>query len=359
MSILDRYIAREFWKGLAGALATFLVLYLGGDTLRQGLRDEVPAAYAMQFTLYQLPEVLVLLLPAACLMGVLISLSGFARRNELTAMFASGISLGRIAFVLMSLVFMLCCASFVVTDRVVPPLAKARAHFYRTVIQKKPDLQTDIKQNKVWYRSRNLIYNLRSFDPKANEISGLSIYTFNDSFDLVQQIEARRANYVDGKWVLNDGLLTLFEEDTGYPVTRHFSSQTMHLNETPTDFKEIEKEVETLRLKNLWRYIQRNKSAGIDTHNYEVVFWSKISMALVPLIMALLGIPFASKHHRHSSVARDISLCFFIVVIYWLLFSAALSMGKTGWIPPFWAAWAPNILFFGFGVFMVLRTRKA
>ncbi len=339
-------------------MATFLVLYMGGDTVRQGLREDIPARYALQFTFYQLPEVLVLLLPAACLMGVLISLSGFARRNELTAMFASGVSLGRIAFVLMSLVFMLCCVSFVVTDRVVPPLAKIRAHFYRTVIQNKPDLQTDIKQNKIWYRSRNLIYNLRSFDPKLNEISGLSIYTFSDNFDLVQQIEASKANYLDGKWVLSDGLLTLFEEDTGYPVTKHFDRQTMTLNESPGDFKEIEKEVETLRLKNLWRYIQRNKSAGIDTKSREVTFWSKISMALVPLIMALLGIPFASKHHRHSSIARDISLCFFIVIVYWLFFSSALSMGKTGWVPPFWAAWTPNFLFFGFGIFMVLRTRR-
>ena len=32
---------------------------------------------------------------------------------------------------------MLCCGSFIMTDRVLPPLAKARAQFYRTVIQKK------------------------------------------------------------------------------------------------------------------------------------------------------------------------------------------------------------------------------
>ena len=38
------------------------------------------------------------------------------------------------------------------------------------------------------------------------------------------------------------------------------------ITETPKDFQEIEKEVETLRLKNLWRYIQRNQDAGIDTH---------------------------------------------------------------------------------------------
>lgn len=358
MSILDRYIAREFWKGLLAAMVTFLVLYLGGDTVRQGLREEIPPAYAFQYTLYQMPEVLVLLLAPACLMGTLICLSGLARRNELTAMFASGISLGRISFVVLSLVFMLCCASFVVTDRVVPPLAKARAHFYRTVIQKRPDLQTDIKQNKIWYRSRNLIYNLRTFDPRRNEIAGISIYTFNDQFDLIQQIEAKRANYLDGKWQLSDGLLTLFDQQSGIPMTRHFDTQAITLNESPADFQEIEKEVETLRLKYLWRYIQRNQAAGIDTHSFEVTFWSKISMALVPLIMALLGVPFATQHQRHSSLARDISLCFLIVLIYWLLFSAGLSMGKSGRIPPVVAAWGPNLLFFAFGVFMVMRTRR-
>lgn len=339
-------------------MATFLVLYLGGDTVRQGIKEDIPPAYALQFTLYQMPEVLVLLLPPACLMGTLICLSGLARRNELTAMFASGISLGRISFVLMSLVFMLCCVSFVITDRVIPPLAKARAQFYRTVIEQKPDLQTDIKQNKIWYRSRNLIYNLRSFDPAKNRISGISIYTFNDNFDLIQQIEAKAADYVNDRWILSDGLLTLFDETTGHPMSKHFDSQAMTLTETPTDFQEIEKEVETLRLKYLWRYIQRNKEAGIDTRAYEVTFWSKISMALVPLIMALLGIPFATQHQRHASLAKDISVCFLIVLVYWLFFSGSLSMGKSGWIPPLWAAWLPNILFFAFGLFMVLRTRR-
>ncbi|MGE3261442.1 MAG: LPS export ABC transporter permease LptG [Bacteriovoracia bacterium] len=359
MSILDRYIAREFWKGLLAAMATFLVLYLGGDTVRQGLRDDIPPAFALQFTFLQMPEVLVLLLPAACLMGTLICLSGLARRNELTAMFASGISLARIAFVVLSLVFMLCCVSFVVTDRIVPPLAKLRAHIYRTEIQKKPDLQTDIKQNKIWYRSRNLIYNLRSFEPRINRISGISIYTFNDRFDLIQQIEADTADYADGRWLLSNGLITLFDEANGYPMTRRFATQSLTLNESPAEFSEIEKEVETLRLKNLWRYIQRNKDAGIDTHSYEVVFWSKISLALVPLVMALLGIPFATQHHRHASLARDISLCFLIVLVYWLLFSASLSIGKSGRIPPLWAAWGPNFLFFGLGLFMVLRNKRA
>lgn len=340
------------------ALATFLVLYLGADTVRQGVREEIPAAYALQFTLYQLPEVLVLLIPAAALMGTLICLSGLARKNELTAMFASGISLARIAFVILSLVFMICCASFVITDRIIPPLNKARAHFYRTVIQKKPDLQTDIKHSKIWYRSKNLIYNIKTFDPKLNQIHGISIYTLDSTFHLVQQIEAEKAEFLDGKWLLKNGLATIFDGKPAFPLSQKFEKQTISLSETPEDFKEIEKEVETLRLKFLWKFIQRNKEAGIDTHGYEVTFWSKISLALVPLVLTILGIPFAVQHHRNSSVARDVSVCFLTVVLFWLLFSTALSMGKSGKIPPILSAWGPSILFFSAGIYLIRKGKR-
>ncbi|NUM87867.1 MAG: LPS export ABC transporter permease LptG [Bdellovibrionales bacterium] len=358
MGILDRYIASEFLKGFLAALATFLVLYLGADTLRQGMKDDIPAAHALQYTLYQLPEVIVLLTPAACLMGTLICLSGFARRNELTAMHASGLSLGRISLVVLSLVFMICCTSFMVTDRVIPPLNKMKDHFYRTVIQKKPDLQTDIRHSKIWYRSKNLVYNLRSFDPRTKNIFGVSVYTFDSAFNLVQQLDAERAEFIDGVWRLRNGMATIFEGEPKFPVSQRFTSQSVALSETPDDFLEIEREVQTLRLKHLWRFIQRNKDAGIDTHSYEVTFWSKISLSLVPLIMSVLGIPFATQHHRHSSLARDVSLCFLIVVVYWILFSTGLSMGKSGRIPPLLAAFAPSLLFFSAGVWLIRKGRR-
>lgn len=358
MSILDRYIAREFWKAFSGALAICVILFLAGDTVRQGFQQEVPAAYAFQYNLYRLPELVVMVLPAACLLATLVSLSGFGRRNEMIAMFASGISLGRIAFVQMSLVFILCCGSFIITDRIVPFLARERAHFYRTVIQKKPEVHTEIKQSKIWYRSKNLIYNLRAFDGQRNRIQGISIYFFDDAFRLIQQIEAQTADFDSGRWHLRDGLVTVFEGDPMFPLTQRFAKQELVLPETPDDFREIEKEVEQLRLKHLWRYIQRNREAGIDTHENEVTFWSKINMSLVPLVMALLGIPFATQNQRHSSVARDISICFLLIVVYWFIYSTALSVGKSGGMPPLVAAWVPNLAFFALGLFLVMRGKK-
>lgn len=357
MSILDRYIAKEFWKAFFGALLAFMALYIGADALRQGIKEDIPPAFAMQYSLYQIPEVLVMLLPAACLMGTIISLSSIARRNELIVMFASGISFARVAFVLLCLVFIVCCGSFIVTDRIVPPLTKAKARFYRTVIQKKPDLRTDIRRSKIWYRGQNMIYNLSAFDLRKNKIFGISIYTFDELFNLSQTIEAASATFKDNEWELIDGQITIFNGNPIYPKNKSFDIKRIVLAETPDDFREIEKEVETLRLKRLWKFIQRNKSAGIDTHSYEVMFWSKITMSLVPIVMAILGIPFTNVNPRHSSLARDIGICFFIIIIYWLILSTCLSLGKSGSLPPILAAWLPNLLFFSLGIFLIMRRK--
>lgn len=359
MSILDRYIAAEFWKAFFGSLISFLILFMSADALRQGVKEDIPAVYALQYTLYQFPEIVVMLLPASCLMGTLICLSTLARRNELIAMYANAISLARIAFVLLCLVFIICCVSFIVTDRIIPPVNKAKAHFYRTVIQNKPDLMTDINQNRIWYRSNNLIYNISAFDPRKEMIQGISIYTFDEKFDLVQQIEAKRAFYDKDHWRLEEGLLSVFDGDPTFPLTTKFEQKTLYLEEKPQDFHEIEREVETLRLKHLWRFIARNSAAGIDTNSFEVLFWSKISMALVPLVMAILAIPFGAFKQRQSSLVRDITTCFFLIILYWFFYSTALSMGKSGSIPPLIAAWLPSLMFFALGAGMIAKGRKA
>lgn len=357
MSILDRYIASEFWKAFIASLLAFLALYIGSDAAQQSIKEDIPPAYALQFSLYQIPEILVMLLPAACLMGTIISLSSIGRRNELIVMFASGISFARIAFVILCLVFIVCCGSFIITDRVIPPLTKAKARFYRTVIQKKPDFRTDIRRSKIWYRSTNIIYNLRAFDLTKNQIHGLSIYTFDNKFNLAQSIEAKRATYEGNNWILENGHVTIFTGNPVFPKNLKFAKKRITIPENPDDFREIEKKVETLRLKRLWRFIERNKEAGIDTHAYEVMFWSKISMALVPIVMAILGIPFTNVNPRNSSIARDVGICFFIIIIYWLIYSTALSLGKSGSMPPFLAAWLPNLLFFGLGIFLIIRRK--
>jgi lipopolysaccharide export system permease protein len=51
-----------------------------------------------------------------------------------------------------------------------------------------------------------------------------------------------------------------------------------------------------------------------------------------------------------------VGIAVFLVTIYLLVFSTTNALGGIGLMPPFLAAWAPNILFAGTGVYLLLRT---
>ena len=170
-----------------------------------------------------------------------------------------------------------------------PPIFKKRTTYYWREMKKRPDFFLDVKQDKIWYRSKNLIYNLQRFDAKSKTIHGMAVYTFDDEFNLVQVVDAERAEFTPTGWKLLNGTVTVFSQDDPFPLTQQFKEKELLIAETPKDFQEIEKEVDGLRLKELYRYIQRMKAAGADTKSYEVKFHSRISLSFIPIVMCVLG----------------------------------------------------------------------
>jgi lipopolysaccharide export LptBFGC system permease protein LptF len=44
--------------------------------------------------------------------------------------------------------------------------------------------------------------------------------------------------------------------------------------------------------------------------------------------------------------------------LYWVAFSASLSFGKHGGVPPIIAAWAPNVIMSSAAIYLLLRQGK-
>jgi lipopolysaccharide export system permease protein len=225
-------------------------------------------------------------------------------------------------------------------------------------MQKKQDFYFDTKKDKVWYRSNQLIYNLKSFDTRTNTISGISIYSFDQDFKLRQMIEAEKGHYENNQWNLEKGTITVFTNEQPFPITQSFASRVLEIKETPKDFSEIEKEVDTLRLIELKKYIDRIKKVGADVKAYQVKFHSRISMSLTSLIMCVIGIPFSIRNRREGSLAKDLGLCLSFTFFYWVFYSIGLSLGTNGTLLPWIAAWLPNILFATIAVVLVSRVRR-
>jgi lipopolysaccharide export system permease protein len=330
-------------------------LFLFQALLGELLDRTYPPNQILVYNFLNIPQILVQMAPPAVLLGTVMTLSGLSRTNELIACFAIGQSFRRLIALFVTIVFMICCLMLIFQDRILPPTYKRRTTYKMREMEKKQDFFLDVKQDKIWYRSKNLIYNLQRFDQKSSTIYGMAVYTFDDAFNLVQVIDAEKAEFEAKGWKLHNGTVTVFSKDDAFPATKPFESKELQIAETPWDFREIDKEVKGLRLRELSQYIQRMKAAGADTKSFEVDFHSRISLSFIPFVMCFLGIPFSTRGRREGGVAKDLGFSLGITFFYWLFYSMGLSLGSSGMLPPMLAAWLPSAIFTGLAGVMIAR----
>ena len=357
MRTLDRYLSGIFLKNFLLAMMALGTLFIFQAILAEVVEHQFPTEQIVIYHLLNFPQILVQMSPPSVLLATVMTLSGLNRTNELVACYSLGQGIGRVVGLLLSLTFVICCAVLVLQDRILPPSFRKRTTYYWREMKKRPDFFLDLKRDKVWYRSKNLIYNLQTFDPKSYSITGMSVYSFDDQFNLVEVVEAQRARYSPKGWLLKNGTVTVFSQEDPFPLSKKFDEKELIIAETPNDFLEIEREVDGLRFKELFRYIERQKAAGADTKQTEVKFHSKISLGFIPMIMCILAVPFSVRNRREGGVARDIGLCLGLTFFYWLFYSVGLSLGSNGALPPIVAAWLPSVVFGGLAGALIFRDR--
>lgn len=358
MKILARYISALFLKNFLYSLAGLTLLFFFQAVMDQFLRESYPANQILFYNILSVPDVVVQMIPPSVLLSTVLTLSGMNRTNELTAAFSLGVSLNQIMGVILSLVFIISCFSLILQDRILPPFYRKKTVYYWREMKGRNDFFLDVKRAKIWYRSKNLIYNLQTFDQKSETIHGMAVYTFDPQFRLIQVVNAKMASFENQKWKLKDGVVTIFVGDDAIPMTKGFKEKELIIAEKPKDFQEIEKEVDGLRLKELYQYINKTSDTGANTTVYEVKFHYRLSLSFIPMVMGFLALPFSVRNRREGGIAKDLGFCLVVTFFYWLFYSVSLSMGKNGALYPWLAAWLPSVIFVGLtALFLTLRKK--
>ena len=358
MKTLDRYIAASFIKNfwVASLGLTFVFVF---QAILGGIIDK---DYTLrQLIIYhclQIPNIFVQMAPPSVLMTTVFTLSGFNRSNELVACYSIGYGIKRFLTLFISLALLVCCMVLFLQDRILPPLYHRQTNYLWREMKKRNDFVVDVSQNRIWYRSKNLIYNLRAFDSKSQTILGMTVYSFDDRFNLRETLEAETAKYTPSGWKLFNGAITQFQINEAFPKHQAFKEIQLQIPETPKDFKEVDKKVDGLRLRQLYAYINQLKKAGLDTKEHQVKLHSRLSQSFIPIVMCILGVPFSIRGRREGGVAKDLTACLVITFFYWLFYSIGLSLGTNGNITPWIAAWTPTLLFTVFALFLVRRKQS-
>lgn len=357
--LIDRYILKNFWAVLTGALLVFVTLFVAIDVMSKlSTLKNVNEMALVSYYLYGVPEVIVKMLPVACLTALMVTLSSLSKNNELVALFASGISLVRLSMPMLLSVVFVSLVGFMVTDQAVPTLTKQKNYIYYRDIEKNPSMFSTVKTNRIWYRSKNAIFNIKTLSQEGKVAQGLTLYFFSDKWDLLQMITATRVDMKGSSWDLHDGSVTVFQSDTSFPLTSNFQEKTIVMSEDASDLQSSGHTSDMLSVKELRRFIEKNREAGLDTLRYEVEYHNKFSFASVGLIMCLLGLPFSIGKARSGGTVLNLGIAFVLVFIFWVLSSSTLTLGLHGYLSPIISAWLPHgMMSVGAGI-MILRGKR-
>ncbi len=356
---IDRYLLGLFWSAFFAGLLVFLTLFIATDAMTTLVKyKDVGGMIILKYYAFYSPEVIYKMLPIACVVGTVMTISSLNKGSELVALFASGMSLFRISRVIFISIFVVGVFSYYLSDQLMPAFNKQKNFTYYNDMEKTPSRFQTIKTNKIWYRSKNSIFNIKTLNAEGNKAQGLSLYFFNDKWDLVQMLTADSVLLNGRQWDLKNGTVTVFDQASSFPLKDKFIEKTIVMTEDAQDLRSTGQTSDLLTQGELSRFISKNKEAGLDTIRYEVDFYSKFSFALAGLVMSLLALPFCVGQGRGGGMVKNLGISIGLVVMYWVFHSTSQTLGQHGEIAPILAAWLPNVSMMILGVFLLLRSNR-
>ncbi len=159
----------------------------------------------------------------------------------------------------------------------------------------------------------------------------------------------------DGGWHGREVWVREFEDDRARGAFEVSDHRKLRI-EPPDYFATERPDAERMSYQQLDRYIDDLSASGVDVVALRVELARKLSFPFVTLILTLIAVPFAVSAGRHGAL-YGIGIGIVLAISYWIVISIFAAIGSAGLLTPLLAAWAPNVLFGGSAVYMLLAVR--
>jgi lipopolysaccharide export system permease protein len=343
------------FRGVALALIVIVAVYGSIDFVSQ-LHDLGTGSYGfpqlLSFVLLRLPRKIFDTLPAAALIGSLLSLGNLAVHRELVVMRASGISslqlLGTVGLAGIGLAVLMALLG----ESLAPSLT-AYANEMRTQA-----LQTDNVATSgpaTWLRDGDRILSVRRQTSDLGYGGGVLLFELGQSRTLKAIARADSADIdSQSRWVLSNYAETSFLPNGVDTRSEREATQTYSLN--PNLLVSVVRE-DRLDTPALLRYIQYLKENALDSKRYEIAFWTRLSDIASVVLMTVLALPFVFGGLRSAAAGSRLLVGLVIGLGYYMLEEVLASGGEVFNVDPAIVAWAPSVVLLLATVIMIARVR--
>ena len=356
MRLLDRYVIRNFVQVYFYCIAGFISIWLifdVSDNISTFIDEHVGLALVVRYYATQIPQVLIILLPVSLLLSLLFSLGRMSRANEIVSMLTAGVSLPRVLLPLIGMGLLTVATSMALNYSLAPHAELARKSFLSEA-QARParNIQGQVFRNRTDLRT----WFIQNFRVGDNTFNNVQVLQQDEKDNILMSYVAGRVYYrpQTRTWDLENVRLAYYDAAGNITKEEFRPSLTIeHWSETPFRLGSANVQAEFLSLPELREYLHFNADfpatllAPFRTHlQYRLALpWTCL---VVVCIAAPLGIGY-SRRGVLSSVAAAVILVFSMNFLVHLF----LALGEGDRVPAWIAAWTPNILFAGIGMYLL------
>ena len=349
MKILTAYIIREFMKPFLLSLLFFCVIILiiqVFNDIRFIMEYKATFFLASKYFALQIPALLMQIVPLAVLFGVLFSLSWLSKNSELIAMRAGGVSIFLVAVPLFFSGLVICAASVLFNETVVPKTTKMKSYTKDVEILKMAEPGANrIRQNISMIGATRQVYHIGVFDGTAQTMTDILVLEFGEGTKLRSRIDAKTAKFEGAEWIFYSGYARSFDETGSETFSQPFDRMPVALPERPGDFLKEQKPPQELNLFELYAHVSQLKRNGSDYHKEMVELHRKIALPFGCVILAILGVPWGWSMKKYSGVVVSFGICVLVAFFYMGGMQIGQQLGHSGVLSPFFSMWIMNILF--------------
>jgi len=355
MNILRRYFLREFIKYFLIFLICFTAIAIiieFFDKSPEFYEHNVSIPVILQYLLLQVPGFIIYALPFASLFSILLTIGMAGRWREVIVIKASGYSSRRLFSFFLIIGLILTLSSLILGESIVPLCTRKAMDIRRNKVLKQPRMIIH-GERAMWVKGlNNSLIRIDGFIEDMNMILRMSIFEFDESFNLKRRIEADRAFWSNDQWVLIN--VRVFDFDRGDIMD--YETYPSRSIDRPDIFREEIKKPREMNFFELYTYYSRLERAGFRNPKYVLRLYEKLAYPFINFIMILFGLAL-SLNTRLGGGIRAAGIGVLISVLYWLIYSMSVSLGTTEIFPPALAAWiAPGVFGISGGV-LYLRIR--
>lgn len=318
-----------------------------------------PGVIARIAVLY-LPTCLIYATPVALLFAVTHTMGTCYARNELIAIFGSGVSLRRLVAPLALFGALLSGAMFLFEDAVAIDTLRLKNRLHRTAL----DIRLPLDNYDVTITSadRTVVYHAGSYDDERAELTDVLIVQRAPDGGVAERLDAERARWEEDRWQFENvrrfswsgsggggGPAAMVEEQRDRYSAAAFA-------EGPAAFRRGNREVNEMRYRDALAWVETLRRAGRDYRTALTESYGKISFAATPLAVALIAAAVGGLMRRNI-ILMSMLLALGIAVVFYVLRMVGGILAQNGVLSPETGAFGAVLLFLLAGVTLLQVAR--